>query len=321
MRIIKTISAGSAALLAIGLAACGSSAVTTPTSTTPSESSLTTSSGSEAPADGGTQHAFPQKKIDELAALVPESISADGKLVIGTNAEDAPNEFIDEDGKTIIGVSPDLGDAVGDILGLKTEWVNAPFDAIIPGIQAGKYELGMAAFSDTAEREKIVDFVTYYETGTLWAVQAGNPKGITPSNACGSIVASEVGNTQLDDAEQRSKTCVADGKSPIDVQAFQSHTEAVAALVSGRIDAWLTDATVVGYAVDHSDGKLAIAEDKPYDTVPIGIALPKDDGDLAEAVRGAVQELIDNGDYAKILDKWGISSVAIDKAVINGASK
>lgn len=321
MRITKVVAVGSAALLVIGLSACGSSTDTTPTGTPATESSLPESAANETSAEGGTQHAFPQEKIDELAALVPDAISSDGKLIIGTNAEDAPNEFIDEDGKTIIGVSPDLGDAIGDILGLETEWVNAPFDAIIPGIQAGKYELGMAAFSDTPEREKIVDFVTYYETGTLWAVQAGNPKGITPDNACGSIVASEVGNTQLDDAEQRSEACVAAGKDPIDVQAFQSHTEAVAALVSGRIDAWLTDATVVGYAVDHSDGKLAIAEDKPYDTVPIGIALPKDDGDLAEAVRGAVQELIDNGDYAKILGKWGISNVAIDKAVINGASK
>lgn len=322
--------------LTIVLSACGSSSndsVDNSVSNSPTAPSAGASDGDDAPDDtgtsndgeagkeGATKHAYPQQKNEDLAALVPSDIGSDGKLVIGTNAEDAPNEFIDEDGTTIIGVSPDLGDAIGDILGLETEWINAPFDAIIPGLQSGKYEVGMAAFSDTPEREKIVDFVTYYNTGTQWAVQAGNPKNITPDSACGSTVGSEVGNTQLDDAEAKSEACVAAGQDPIEVQAFQSHTDAVAALVSGRIDAWLTDATVVGYAVDHSNGKLEIADPTPYDTVPIGIALPKDAGDFAKAVQGAVQELIDNGTYAKILDEWGISSVAIDEAVINGASQ
>lgn len=261
-----------------------------------------------------------QSKVTAIAKKVPKQFSSDGVLLIGTNATDAPNEFIDSDGKTIIGVSVDLGEAIAQQFGLKAKFVNAPFDAIIPGLQSGKYELGMAAFSDTKEREKVVDFVTYYETGTLWAVKAGNPKKITPDNACGSTAAAQVGNAQLDDAQARSKACSSSGKKPIDVKSFQSQNDAITSVVSGRADAWLSDAPVVAYAVKQSKGALELATDKPYDRVPLGIAVPKDKGEFTEAVREAVQTLFENGTYTKIMKKWGIEAGAIDKPIVNGAT-
>lgn len=261
-----------------------------------------------------------QSKDSAIAKKVPSDFASDGVLLIGTNATDAPNEFIDSDGKTIIGVSVDLGKAIAQQFGLKAKFVNAPFDAIIPGLQAGKYELGMAAFSDTKEREQVVDFVTYYQTGTLWAVKAGNPKNITPDNACGSTVAAQVGNAQLDDAKAKSKDCTDNGKKPIDVKSFQSQNDAITSVVSGRADAWLSDAPVVAYAVKQSKNALQLASDKPYDRVPLGIAVPKDKGQFTQAVLAAVETLFKNGTYTKIMKKWGIEAGAVDKPVVNGAT-
>src|SRR5215213_2678869 len=128
--------------------------------------------------------------VDEaLAAKVPAAIKSDGKVLIGTDASYAPNEFLDTDGKTVIGFDVDLFNAVAAKLGLKTEYQSAVFDAIIPGIQSGKYEGGVSSFTINPERKKQVNMVSYFNAGTQWGTKKGNPTGIQPDNACGKKVA------------------------------------------------------------------------------------------------------------------------------------
>ena len=108
--------------------------------------------------------------VDEaLAAKVPEQIKADGKVLIGTDASYAPNEFLDTDGKTVVGWDVDLFNAVAAKLGLQTEWQSATFDAIIPGVQSGKYEMGISSFTINDERKQQVNMVSYFSAGTQWA--------------------------------------------------------------------------------------------------------------------------------------------------------
>ena len=83
------------------------------------------------------------EKDDTIAALLPESVTKDGKLTIGTNPSYAPAEFLDADGKTQIGYDMDLARAMGNIFGLETEIVSSNFDTIIPAI-GSKYDLGIA---------------------------------------------------------------------------------------------------------------------------------------------------------------------------------
>ncbi len=78
---------------------------------------------------------------------------------MATEAQYAPNEFIAPDGHTIIGMDPDLVTALAEVMGLKAKFVNANFETIIPGLAAGRYDLGASSFTDTKEREKTVDFV------------------------------------------------------------------------------------------------------------------------------------------------------------------
>ncbi|HEY6709341.1 MAG TPA: transporter substrate-binding domain-containing protein, partial [Actinomycetota bacterium] len=136
----------------------------------------------------GTTAAAPT--VDEaLAAKVPDAVKSDGKIVIGTDASYAPNEFLDTDGKTVIGFDVDLFNAVAAKLGLKTEYESAVFDAIIPGLQSGKYETGVSSFTINDERKKQVNMVSYFNAGTQWGTKKGNPTGIQPDNACGKKVA------------------------------------------------------------------------------------------------------------------------------------
>ncbi|MGH3444957.1 MAG: ABC transporter substrate-binding protein [Nocardioidaceae bacterium] len=265
---------------------------------------------------GGGNHA----KDAKLAAMVPDSIASDGKVVVATDPTYAPMENVAADGTTIVGVDPDLGKALGQILGLKFEFQKATFDGIIPGLAAGKYELGMSSFTDTKKREKVVDFVTYFRAGTALMVPTGNPAklSVSDSSLCGKKVGAEKGTIQADDIKARSQKCTAAGNKPIGLKVFPDQNAVNLALATGRIDAALADSGVAGYMAKKSAGKFEIVG-QPYSTAPYGIAVPHNSGDFTKALQGAVDKLIADGTYAKILKKWSSTQGGIGKSEINAA--
>lgn len=250
-----------------------------------------------------------------LVALVPQGVAADKKLVFGTDASYAPNEFTGPDGTSIIGMDVDLGIAVAQKLGLTAEFRNSSFDGILPGIAATTYELGMSSFSITDERVKAVDMISYYTAGTSVAVMAGNPDAVNAADLCGKAVGVQRGTTQVDDLTARNTACTGAGKPAIAVSEFQQQTDVPLALASGRVVAMLADSPVVGYAVKQTNGQLETLGES-YDAGPYGIAMAKNQGDFAEAVQGAVQTLIADGTYKTILDKWGVADGAITTSEI-----
>lgn len=286
-----------------GLAAAASVALTFTACGSDSDSTSTTSSG-------GVNK--------DAAALVPKEIKSSG-LTVAADASYPPNEFIDTDGKTVIGMDADLATAIGKALGVKTTIKNAGFDAIIPGLASGKYGLGMSSFTDTKEREKTVDFVTYFSAGTSFYTPVNG--GVTVNSLadlCGKKVAVEKGTTQQTDSEAQSKKCTAAGKPPVTTLTFPDQNGANLALSSGRAQVGMADSPVADYQVKQSSGKFKLVG-TPYGTAPYGIAIPKDNG-LAPAVQAALKGLIADGTYKKILTKWGVESGAITSPQINGAT-
>jgi polar amino acid transport system substrate-binding protein len=262
----------------------------------------------------------------KLAAMVPDHIKSDGKILIATDASYAPNEF--KNGATFQGMDIDLGNAVGKVLGLKVEFVNAPFDGILAGIESGRYEAGLSSFTDNKEREKTVDFVNYYKAGTSIGVKKGNPLGIkTMLDLCGKKVAAEQGTVQLQSIQQDKDEdgnptlrgqCKAAGK-PVPVAVSQPDQNAVnLSLTSGRADAFTADSPVVEYQAKVTGGGIE-AGGPTTDVAPYGMALKKNDGDFAKAVQGAIQWLVDTGNYTKILQTWGVEDGAITTITINAA--
>jgi polar amino acid transport system substrate-binding protein len=256
-------------------------------------------------------------KDDALAAKVPQKVTADGKIVFGTDASYAPNEFYAPDNNTtIIGMDVDLGTAVAQKLGLAAEFQNASFSGIIPGIQAGQYELGMSSFSVSPEREQTVDMVSYFIAGTSMAVKKGNPDNINIDDLCGKAVGVQAGTVQVDDLSKRNQACTAAGKPAIQVSELQAQTDVTLALNSSRVVAMLADSPIVDYAVKTTDGALE-AVGQPYDTAPYGIVLAKGQGEFSEALSGAIQSLIADGTYKAILDKWNVGAGAIPTSQVN----
>lgn len=262
------------------------------------------------PSEASASAAPAVTKDDALAAMVPAAVSADGKIVFGTDASYPPNEFTDTDGTTIIGMDVDLGTAVAQKLGLTAEFQNSAFSGIIPGIEGAKYELGMSSFSINDERVATVDMVSYFTAGTSMAVKTGNPDGINADDLCGKAVGVQAGTVQVDDLAARNTACTTSGKAPIAVSELQAQTDVTLALTANRVVAFLADSPVVAYAAKTTEGAVE-AVGEPYDTAPYGIVLAKDQGDFGKALQGAVQSLIDDGTYAKVLEKWNVQNGAI----------
>ena len=280
--------------MTVSLSACG-------------EESDDTGTGSGAP--------VPSASADtSLADKVPAEIKAAGKLTIGTDSTYAPNEYLDADGKTIIGFDVDLFNAVAQKLGLTAEWESAKFDAIIPGVTSGKYNVGVSSFTVNADREKEATMVSYFSAGTQWAAKAGAT--IDPEDACGKKIAVQVGTVQLDDITARSKKCTEGGKAKITIDQYQAQSDATNAVVSGKDEAMLADSPVGAYAVKQTNGQLALLGDI-YDSAPYGYVLPKAQADFGSAIELALEALIADGTYKTILTKWGVEAGGITDPAVN----
>lgn len=279
--------------------------------------------------DSGSQQAnVTVTQAADIAALVPAAIKSKGTLTIATDASYAPNEFSTDGGKSFQGMDIDLGNAIGKVLNLQVKFVNTPFDGILAGLAAAKYDLGMSSFTDNAEREKTVDFVTYFKAGTSIAVKKGNPLGIKSSaDLCGKKVAAEKGTIQLDSLTKDKLddgsvtlrgTCKTDGKAVPVAVALPDQNAVNSALIAGRADAFTADSPVVDYQVKVTNGGIEQGG-TAADVAPYGIAIAKTAGTFKDAVQKAVQKLIDDGSYTKIMETWGLTDGAITEAKVNGA--
>jgi polar amino acid transport system substrate-binding protein len=249
------------------------------------------------------------------AATVPPKYKKG--LKVAADATYAPNEFIASNGKTVVGMDADLAKAIGGVLHVKVTVVNATFDSIIPGLQAGKFDVGMSSFTDTKAREKVVDFVTYFSAGTSFYGKVGGPLIDSLDALCGHTVGVEKGTTQQDDSTAQKAKCTKAGKKADTVFAYPDQNGVNLALSSGRVQVAMADSPVAAYQVKLSKGQFRLMG-KPYGTAPYGIALPKKSG-LAPPFLSAMKTLMKNGTYMKILKKWGVQAGAITNPKINGA--
>ncbi|MEZ0067575.1 polar amino acid transport system substrate-binding protein [Streptacidiphilus sp. MAP12-20] len=281
--------------------------------------------GNSGAAPNASQSVNAEGADSALVAMVPAALKSKGTVVIATDSTYAPSEFKDASGN-IVGMDVDLGNAIMKKLGLKATWQSADFSSILVGITAKKYDLSLSSFTDTKAREKQVDMVQYYNAGEAIATLAGNPQKLSGNAAdlCGIKVSVQTGTTEADEIKNViNPACKKAGKPeiPNNGDQFNAQTDATSALIAKRDQAMMADSPVIDYAVKQSNGQL-IKIGQNYNTAPYGIALPKGDGQLAQAVQGAIKDIIADGTYGQILAKWGVESGALsaDKVQINAAA-
>ena len=293
------------AAMIVSLSACGTSEKSDSTASGDSESSSNTTGYD---VSGVT-------KDDDIAAMLPESVTKDGKLTVGMDTSYAPAEFLAEDGKTPIGFDVDIAKALANMFGLEAVPQTSNFDSIIPSIGT-KYDIGISSFTITPERMEAVDFVSMFKAGSTWVVKKGNPNKVDTSDLCGLKIAVQTGTTQEEEVNAAVKQCKADGKSEVQILSNKLQTDVTTNVATGKADVFYADSPVAGYAIAQTEDTLeALGED--VGVTKEAVAIKKGDSDTAKAVQAALQKLMDDGTYMKILKHWGVEAGAIDKAEIN----
>ena len=293
------------AVMIVSLGACGTSEQSDSMASGDSESSSNTTGYD---VSGVT-------KDDDIAAMLPESVTKDGKLTVGMDTSYAPAEFLAEDGKTPIGFDIDIAKALANMFGLEAVPQTSNFDSIIPSIGT-KYDIGISSFTITPERMEAVDFVSMFRAGSTWVVKKGNPNKVDTSDLCGLKIAVQTGTTQEEEVNAAAKQCKADGKSEVQILSNKLQTDVTTNVATGKADVFYADSPVAGYAIAQTEDTLeALGED--VGVTKEAVAIKKGDSDTAKAVQAALQKLMDDGTYMKILKHWGVEAGAIDKAEIN----
>lgn len=254
------------------------------------------------------------EEVPELAERVPAEIRDRGELVNGAALNYAPGEFVGSDGGAV-GYDMDVLAAIGAVLGLATRTESAVFAQIIPSI-GSKYDVGISSFTINAERLEQVSMVSYFSAGMSYAVRTGNPYEVEPADLCGTSVAHQVGTYMDDVVVERDEACRDAGGEGIVDQPYVGNSDAATAVAGGKADVLIGDSPVVAYAVDKSRGTLEQIGDIE-DAALNGIVVAKDQTELAEAIRGAVQHLIDSGTLREILAAWGNENGMIETSEVD----
>ena len=262
----------------------------------------------------------------QAAALLPAKYKKSG-ISVAADMPNPPMEMLDENQQPT-GFDYDLAQALGGKLGVEFKFVQQNFDTAVPSLQAGKHDIIMAGMNDTIEREKVLDFVDYFHAGFVIVVMKGNPekiKGIL--DLCGKNVAVQKATVQGELLQSYAKKCKAKGSGPINLVQLPTELDAQTAVRSDKAVADVVDASVGTYAAQTAGGgntfELVKDPQHPggYNRVYTGIGILKGNDDLTKSLNMALQSVIDDGTYAKLLNKWHLSDFAIDKAGINRASE
>jgi polar amino acid transport system substrate-binding protein len=262
----------------------------------------------------GPAAAFDQALHDRL----PAAILQRGIVRGGGSDPYPPAAFYAPDGRTFVGFEPDLAAAMGRVLGVRFEFVNLSFSDLLPQLKHHKIDVVMASMTDNAEREKLADFVNYFQAGTAIIVQRGNPQGIsTLKDLCGKVVAVAEGTVQVDLLRRTQKGCDADER--IDVRSYGDNANALLQLRTGRAAAVLSDyPPAVHLSTDRrTSAHYQLATSTQYEPSPYGIAVAKDQAELRDSLRGALEQVMRSGAYAEALRRWGVPSGALETATIN----
>lgn len=269
--------------------------------------------GSAAPSAASTS--VTGQKQASVAKLVPASVTENGTLRVGVALGSPPDEFQDQN-KNTVGWEVDIVTAAAQAMGLKVQFVPVSFDSLIPGLQADRFGAAIGELGVTSAREQVVDFVTTLQSDEEFAARSGSGITVTGLDAlCGHSVAVTRGSREYDFAQAQSSACTKSGMKAISIGVFETDADAVLSLTSGRSDLYWSGATAVSYFVKNSNGMTEVAGSylKPN---PIGIAMPKNSG-MAPAMQAAVQQLMNDGAYKKIIQKWGLGQQGISKAAVN----
>ena len=262
--------------------------------------SKSTTTTAEAPA---AEAAAAEEAVQEEAASadgpVLSKIKADGKLIVGTEAQYAPYEFKDLDAN-FVGCDMFLAQKIADALGVKLEIVDMSFDGIIPAVQTGVVDLGIAAFTNTPARAEVIDFSDLYETSMQYLVVA--TENVETYSTKEALAGLKVGAQKGTIQSQLITSALPDSQ----LFELDKYPELALEVTNGNIAGLVVDSAVGDSIVANSNGALAVsnfvfsAEEASFGK---SVVIAKGNEDLVAAVNAVIAEVLADGSYKAAYDE------------------
>lgn len=221
-----------------------------------------------------------------------EEIKKEGKMVVATEGQFAPFNYFQ--GSKLVGFEIDLTDLIAKKMGVTIEWKALGFDALLTGLRQDRWDLVVASHGITEERAKSVSFADpHYCSGGV--VVSVDPAIRTPADLAGKAVSVSTGSTYFENVKKLGTVK--------DIRNFPSEGDARSALVSRRVDAWVTDRLAAKQSIAANPG----AGMKMGEFVFVerdAAAAAKGNTTLIQAYNKALSELLADGTYATISQKY-----------------
>jgi len=252
-----------------------------------------------------------------VAAELPASIKEKGEIVVAIMPNYPPMDFKDPATNKLTGLDYDLGNALAERLGVKIKWQETGFEQMINALTTERVDMVLSGMTDTAERQASVTFVDYFTSGPQFYTLQKNATTNEIIDLCGKKVGTSRRTTfPAEIAAWSKENCEAAGKPAINVIGTEGSADARAQLRQSRIDAAMQGSETLSY--------LKTQEKDMYKTVgqPIsvqftGLGVSKKKPELSEAVKVALQSMVDDGSYGAILKKWDLELGAIKTVTVN----
>lgn len=274
MKMKKIISMVAVAAMVLSMAACGS-----------------TDAGSDAKAPADNSAA------EETSAPEEADKAEGGTLVMATNAAFPPYEYVE--GDEIVGIDAEIAQAIADDLGMTLQIDDMDFDSIIPAVQGGKADMGVAGMTDTEDRRKNVDFSDSYATGVQVIIVTEDSDIAGPDDLEGKLIGVQQGTTghiYCSDTPENG------GFGEENVMAYPNGASAVEALKTGKVDCVVIDNEPAKAFVEANEGLKIL--DTEFVTEDYAIAIAKDNPELLEKVNASLAKLKAEGTLQEIVDKY-----------------
>jgi polar amino acid transport system substrate-binding protein len=251
---------------------------------------------------------------EEIAGMIPEDIRSAGKFTVAINPDIAPVKFLDSNGE-VAGLNPELLEAAGELMDLDVAFQEATFDALVPGLEAERFDV-IASIGDFKERQGKIDFIDYLTTGSALLVAADHEGDeLAEADMCGMKLSFVRGTYQQGQIESINKDCTANGSEVIEATGYGDANGALLSVKSGQADGFWGDLQQLAYN-EKTNPELykVVANDT---SGPYGIGINKENVEFRDALQSALLELVENGTYEQTLEKWGQSEFAMPEMPLN----
>ena len=237
----------------------------------------------------------------QAAARPFSEIQKDGKIIIATEGQFEPFNFYQ--GKKLVGFEVEMAEALAARMNLKVEWKALAFDALLTGLQQNRWDMVIASHGITEQRAKAVTFADpHYCSGGIIVVKDSTIR--TAKDLEGKTVAVQTGTTYFDNVKKLAAIK--------EVKNFPQDSDARNALISGRVDAWVTDRfTALRSMRANPDARMLVGDFLFVERVASAVA--KDNASLASEINKALASMEADGSYATLSRKWFNSDIRCSK--------